>query len=64
MAADTSTYDKALKNIYGGMPVEELNQAPPLYGYVKKTSRGFDGRNFILATHGRRNQQIGAASRF
>lgn len=60
MAADTTTYDKALKNIYGGLPVMELNNATPLYGYVKKTSRGFDGRNFVLATHGRRNQQIGA----
>lgn len=42
------------------MPTEELNNATPLYNYVKKTSRGFDGRNFVIATHGRRNQQIGA----
>lgn len=60
MAATTGTYDAALKSTYGGMPTEELNNATPLYNYIKKTSRGFDGRNFIIATHGRRNQQIGA----
>lgn len=60
MAADISTYDKALKTVYGGIPTEELNQATPLWNYVKRTSRGFDGREFTLAVHGRRNQQIGA----
>lgn len=62
MAADVTTYDKALKDVYGGAPIEELNQATPLWNYIKKTSRGFDGRQFVVAVHGRRNQQIGARS--
>lgn len=60
MAADITTYDKALKDVYGGAPIKELNDATPLWNYIKKTSRGFDGRQFVIATHGRRNQQIGA----
>jgi len=60
MAADVTTYSSALKTVYGGIPTDELNQATPLWNYVKKTSRGFDGKQFTLATHGRRNQQIGA----
>ena len=60
MAVDVTTYDAALKNTYGGIPSQELNNATPLWDRVKRTSKGFDGRQFILALHGRRNQQIGA----
>src|SRR6185503_4287245 len=60
MAADITTYDGALKTVYGGIPAEELNNATPLWDKVKRTSRGFDGKQFVGAVHGRRNQQIGA----
>lgn len=60
MAADITTYDGALKTVYGGIPTEELNNATPMWDQVKRTSRGFDGKQFTGDAHGRRNQQIGA----
>lgn len=60
MAADVTVYDKAFKDTYGGIPTDELNQATPLWDRIKKKTQPMEGRQWIVALHGRRNQQIGA----
>lgn len=58
--ADVTVYDKALKETYGGIPTDELNQATPLWDRIKRKTQPMEGRQWNVALHGRRNQQIGA----
>lgn len=64
MAADITTYDAVLKYTYAAIPSDELNNAVALYSRVKRTKTDLtptiSGKGFVLALHGRRNQQIGA----
>jgi hypothetical protein len=61
MASDVTTYDAALKEVYASIPSDELNNATPLYDRIKRVKRPLtDGREFVYALHGRRNQQVGA----
>lgn len=60
MAADVTVYDAALKDTYGGIPTEELNQATPLWTKIKRSARPMEGRQWKVALHNRRNNQIGA----
>lgn len=64
MAADITTYDAVLKFTYASIPSDELNNATPLYDKVKRVKADLQplpsGKGFVLALHGRRNEQIGA----
>jgi hypothetical protein len=64
MAADITTYDAVLKYTYASIPSDELNNATPLYDKIKRQRTDLSptpsGKGFVLALHGRRNQQIGA----
>lgn len=64
MASDVTTYDAVLKYTYAAIPSDELNNAVPLFTRVKRPktdlSPTVSGKGFVLALHGRRNQQIGA----
>lgn len=62
MAADITTYDAALKNVYADAIAENLNNKTILLKRLQRQTQGFDGRQFIVPTHGRRNEQIGSIS--
>lgn len=58
MAADLTTYDKGLKNVYGPKVVEQLNNRRILLKRLQRLTEGFDGRQFVIPVHGQRNEQI------
>ena len=58
MAADLTTYDKGLKNVYAPKVVEQLNNRRVLLKRLQRLKEGFDGRKFIIPVHMQRNEQI------
>lgn len=60
MAADLTTYDKGLKNVYAPKVVENLNNRRVLLKRLNRLKEGFDGRKFIIPVHFQRNEQIAA----
>jgi hypothetical protein len=58
MAADLTTYDKGLKNVYAPKIVEQLNNRRVLLKRLNRLKEGFDGRQFIIPVHMQRNEQI------
>lgn len=61
MAANLSTYDGALKNVYAPKADSVLNTMTPLLDAFKQ-GKGikFDGRQFVFSVLLRRNQRVGA----
>jgi hypothetical protein len=61
MAADLTTYDKILKEVYAPAIVEQLNNKTILLKRIQKGGEeDYNGREFVIPTHGRRNEAIGA----
>jgi len=60
MAADIATYDKALKEDYEPAMEKQLNSKTPLLKRVRRSSDELEGRQFVLATEGRRTEGVGS----
>lgn len=61
MAANLSTYDAALKNVYAPKADSVINSMTPLLDRVKQGKNiKFDGRQFVFSVLLRRNQRVGA----
>lgn len=60
MAADLTTYDAILKETYAPAIVEQLQSRTILLKRLKRSSKEIEGREFIIPTHGRRNEGVGA----
>lgn len=60
--ADLSQYDKVLKDVYADKIAEQLNSKTVLLKRLQRETDSFDGRQWVIPTHGRRNEQIGAIS--